>query len=142
VLKLNPELTFAQQRINQINAQLVIAAKEQSKPKVDKLEEIAGDPTKESITENAALLDAANKKRMANKSKQVSSNSVKTQNKNDSLIAKNEKKMNKTTVQLDDVQKKIAEKQTLSTIQQKREIRPFNEGYVHDILNAIEEGLK
>jgi len=139
VLKLNPELTFAQQRINQINAQLVIAAKEQSKPKVDKLEEIAGDPTKESITENAALLDAANKKRMANKSKQVSSNSVKTQNKNDSLIAKNEKKMNKTTVQLDDVQKKNAEKQTLSTIQQKREIRPFNEGYVHDILNAIEQ---
>jgi len=139
LLKLNPELAFAQQRINQINAQLVIAAKEQSKPKVDKLEEISGDPTKESITENAALLDAANKKRMANKSKQVSSNSVKTQNKNDSLIAKNEKKMNKTTVQLDDVQKKIAEKQTLSTIQQKREIRPFNEGYVHDILNAIEQ---
>jgi len=139
VLKLNPELAFAQQRINQINAQLVIAAKEQSKPKEDKLEEIAGDPTKESITENAALLDAANKKRMANKSKQVSSTSVKTQNKNDSLIANNEKKKNKTSVQLDDVQKKNAEKQTLSTIQQKREIRPFNEGYVHDILNAIEQ---
>ena len=139
LLKLNPELAFAQQRINQINAQLVIAAKEQSKPKEDKLEEIAGDPTKESITENAALLDAANKKRMANKSKQVSSTSVKTQNKNDSLIANNEKKKNKTSVQLDDVQKKNAEKQTLSTIQQKREIRPFNEGYVHDILNAIEQ---
>jgi hypothetical protein len=139
VLKLNPELAFAQQRINQINAQLVIAAKEQSKPKEDKLEVIAGDPTKESITENAALLDAANKKRMANKSKQVSSTSVKTQNKNDSLIANNEKKKNKISVQLDDVQKKNAEKQTLSTIQQKREIRPFNEGYVHDILNAIEQ---
>ena len=139
MLKLNPELAFAQQRINQINAQLVIAAKEQSKPKEDKLEVIAGDPTKESITENAALLDAANKKRMANKSKQVSSTSVKTQNKNDSLIANNEKKKNKTSVQLDDVQKKNAEKQTLSTIQQKREIRPFNEGYVHDILNAIEQ---
>ena len=139
VLKLNPELAFAQQRINQINAQLVIAAKEQSKPKEDKLEVITGDPTKESITENAALLDAANKKRMANKSKQVSSTSVKTQNKNDSLIANNEKKKNKTSVQLDDVQKKNAEKQTLSTIQQKREIRPFNEGYVHDILNAIEQ---
>ena len=139
VLKLNPELAFAQQRINQINAQLVIAAKEQSKPKVDKLEVISGDPTKESITENAALLDADNKKRMANKSKQVSSTSVKTQNKNDSLIANNEKKKNKISVQLDDVQKKNTEKQTLSTIQQKREIRPFNEGYVHDILNAIEQ---
>ena len=139
LLKINPELTFAQQRINQINAQLVIAAKEQSKPKEDKLEVITGDATKRSITENAALLDAANKKRMANKSKQVSSTSVKTQNKNDSLIANNEKKKNKTSVQLDDVQKKNAEKQTLSTIQQKREIRPFNEGYVHDILNAIEQ---
>jgi type I restriction enzyme R subunit len=65
VKKLNPELSFAQQRMNQITAQLVIVAKEQSKPKVEKLEEIAGDPTKESITENAALLDAANKKRIA-----------------------------------------------------------------------------
>ncbi len=139
LLKINPELTFAQQRINQINAQLVIAAKEQSKPKEDKLEVITGDATKRSITENAALLDAANKKRMANKSKQVSSTSVKTQNKNDSLIANNEKKKNKTSVQLDEIQKKNAEKQTLSTIQQKREIRPFNEGYVHDILNAIEQ---
>jgi hypothetical protein len=139
VLKLNPELTFAQQRINQINAQLVIAAKEQSKPKEDKLEVITGDATKGSITENAALLDAANKKRMANKSKQVTTISEKTQLKNDSLIANKEKKMNKTSVQLDDLQKKNAEKQTLSTIQQKREIRPFNEGYVHDILNAIEQ---